>query len=521
MWSVGWLAGRGGDMNSTAVISDPPTREPRSSEPPVVRRHPRRALWKGIVFRTAAVLLGLAPLLAVELALRGLGLGRATEANDPFVGFSDIHPLFVLSDPAGRYDIPPSRQLHFEPDSFAAAKPPGEFRIFVLGGSTVQGSPWSIATSFSTWLELHLNAADPSRKYEVVNCGGVSYASYRLLPILEEVLHYEPDLIVFCEGHNEFLEDRDLSALRSQPAALTWAERQVSRLRTYNVLRDSALRLTERDPTPAASLLGPEVDARLDWKDGLAKYHRDEAWRTGVIAHFDDSLRRIVRTAADARVPLVLVSPVSNLEYPPFKSEHRADLTPAELARFDALVTQARELGGTDLPRSLRLLEEAAAIDNEYAQVHYDIGLCQLELGAAADARESLLAAKELDICPLRMIEPIHRAIRAVAEETRTPLVDADSLIAANSRSGFPDRQWLVDHVHPSISGHQLIADALADKLVSLRVVTRREDWEAARDETYRQHLASLDHVYFERGKSRLRSEQGWARGWVKRVREE
>jgi hypothetical protein len=134
-------------------------------------------------------------------------------------------------------------------------------------------------------------------------------------------------------------------------------------LRTYNVLRDSALRLTERDPTPAAGLLGPEVDARLDWKDGLAKYHRDEAWRTGVIAHFDDSLRRIVRTAADSRVPLVLVSPVSNLEYPPFKSEHRADLTPAG-GPVRCARDPGRELGGTDLPRSLRLLEEAAAIDN-------------------------------------------------------------------------------------------------------------------------------------------------------------
>ncbi len=497
------------------------TSEPKACEPPTGVTQRRRPLWKLFAFRAAAVLLGLLPLVLMEVAFRGLGLGKPTESNDPFVGFSDIHPLFVLNDPAGRYEIPRSRQLHFEPESFTAAKPPGEFRIFVLGGSTVQGRPWSIATSFSTWLELHLNAADPSRTYEVVNCGGVSYASYRLVPILQEVLQYRPDLVIFCEGHNEFLEERDLSALRSQPAALAWAGRQASRLRTYNVLRDGVLRLAAGEqPATAKALLGPEVDGRLDWKDGLAKYHRDEAWRASVIAHFDDSLRRIVQISADARVPLVLVSPVSNLEYPPFKSEHRADLTPAELAQFDSLMAQARELGAADLPQTLRLLQQAAATDNEYAQVHYDIGICQLELGAAAEARQSLLAAKENDICPLRMIEPIRVAIHSIAEETGTPLVDAEALIAAASRSGFPDRQWLVDHVHPSISGHQLIADALAEKLVSERIVSRTDRWEAARDRAYRQHLASLDHVYFERGKSRLRSEQGWARGWVKRVRE-
>jgi len=35
----------------------------------------------------------------------------------------------------------------------------------------------------------------------------------------------------------------------------------------------------------------------------------------------------------------------------------------------------------------------------------------------------------------------------------------------------------------------------------------------------YRDHLASLDHVYFQRGKDRLRSEQGWAHGLAPAVR--
>ena len=42
----------------------------------------------------------------------------------------------------------------------------------------------------------------------MINCGGVSYASYRLGPILDEVLGYEPDLIMLYTGHNEFLEAR-------------------------------------------------------------------------------------------------------------------------------------------------------------------------------------------------------------------------------------------------------------------------------------------------------------------------
>lgn len=503
-------------MTATRAITDRP-----SGQSAVAAPRARRLVWKGALFRAAAVLLGLLPLVACELALRGMGLGKPTDSNDPFVGFSDIHPLFVLNQQAGRYEIAKSRQTHFQSESFAAAKPASEFRIFVLGGSTVQGCPWSIDTSFTTWLELHLNAADPSRKYEVVNCGGVSYATYRLVPILREVLKYQPDLIVFCEGHNEFLEDRTYAPLRSQSAALAWAQRQVSHLRTYNVLRDCTLGfIAERESTAAAQRpkLGPEVDARLDWKDGLAKYHRDPAWQAAIIAHFDNSLRRIVTIAGDAKVPLVLVSPVSNLEWPPFKSEHRAGITAAELSDFDSLLSQARDECAGDLPQALRLLEQASAIDGEYAEVNYQIGVCRLELGAPSEAYTALLKAKELDVCPLRMLEPMKGAIRAVADETETPLVDAEALFASQSRSGFPDREWLVDHVHPTISGHQLLADSLAEKLVALGLVQRDAGWEAARDQAYHAHLASLSHAYFERGKQQLRSEQGWARGWVKRV---
>ena len=65
---------------------------------PLVRSRP---FWKGMLFRVAAVLLGLLPLIACEATLRLLGLGKPTDFNDPFVGFSDIHPLFVLNEDAG------------------------------------------------------------------------------------------------------------------------------------------------------------------------------------------------------------------------------------------------------------------------------------------------------------------------------------------------------------------------------------------------------------------------------------
>jgi tetratricopeptide (TPR) repeat protein len=515
----------------------------RATTPPISDAEPRpeskkqsagrhRPVWKAVAFRCGAVLLGLMPLIAVEICLRALGLGKPTDFNDPFVGFSDIHPLFVLNKNAGTYEIPKSRQTHFQPESFAAVKPANEFRIFVLGGSTVQGRPWSIETSFTTWLELNLNAADPSRQYEVVNCGGVSYASYRLVPILQEVLRsdpdgglrYQPDLIIFCEGHNEFLEDRSYGSIKSTPAVLAWPQRQVARLRTYNVLREGIVQLTAADEKASPDkrvILGPEADARLDWKDGLAKYHRDEKWQADVTAHFELNLRRIAAIADGANVPLVFVSPVSNLQWTPFKPEHRGGLTAAERQQFDALLAEASELYARDQEAALTLLQQARAIDDQHAGVHYELGMCLLVLGRHEEAQAALIQAKDLDVCPLRMLEPMKQTIANVAAETGTPLVDAHALIATKSRSGFPDEQWMIDHVHPTIEGHQLIADAIAAKMAELRLVAPDPGWEQARDQAYLQHLASLPHAYFERGKDRLRSEQGWAHGLVERRKDQ
>ena len=490
---------------------------------------PSRSRWKGLLFRLAAVLLGLLPLVAAEVVLRAFDVGRPTDFDDPFVGFSDIHPLFVLNKEQGRYEIAKSRLSHFRPDSFRAEKAENEFRIFVLGGSTVQGRPWSIETSFTTWLELGLNSAHPSRQWEVINCGGISYATYRLVPIMQEVLAYQPDLIIFCEGHNEFLEDRTYGNIKTVPPALSWPQRQVTRLRTYTLLREGILRLTgqagESSKAPAKSesknrpVLGPETDAMLDWKGGMANYHRDPDWQADVLAHFAFNLGRMADITREADVPLLIVSPVSNLEWPPFKPQHRSDITAAEQKQFDDLLKIASEEYRDGSAQALEPLLRARAIDDQHALVHYQIGICQKELLRFAEAEKSLILAKDLDVCPLRMLERFKRALHASAAETKTPLLDAHALIAEHSRSGFPDNQWLVDHVHPTVEGHQLIADAIVTKMAELRHVRPQPNWEQAKELAYRDFLKSLDHAYFQRGQTFLDAEQRWAHGFADKER--
>src|SRR6476620_3378895 len=106
------------------------------------------------LFRGLAVLLGLSVFAVAEAACVLFNVGSKVPDEDPFVGFSQVYPLFVLDENGEHYQTAKSRLSFFAPDSFPAVKQPGTFRVFCLGGSTVQGEPFSIETAFSTWLEL-------------------------------------------------------------------------------------------------------------------------------------------------------------------------------------------------------------------------------------------------------------------------------------------------------------------------------------------------------------------------------
>ncbi len=90
-------------------------------------------------------------------------------------------------------------------------KPPGVFRIFILGGSTVAGygveTPLrNLPTKFSETLKRHLNGKAGFGRLEVINAGVDGYFSINeYLYFATELIHYDPDLVIFYDGWNDYL----------------------------------------------------------------------------------------------------------------------------------------------------------------------------------------------------------------------------------------------------------------------------------------------------------------------------
>ena len=455
--------------------------------------------------------LALLPFLALELALVILDVANPSLADDPLSGFSQSGRLFELDQRDEVYRTATARGLFFGDQEFAAEKPEDGFRVFCLGGSTVRGRPFTTESSFTRWLDLELADRSEGRTIEAVNCGGLSYASYRLRPIVAEVLRYRPDLIVVATGHNEFLEDRSYRGLKDRNAAVAWLEDRAMSLRTVTWCR----RWLQSDEPEKQSEGPEEVQARLDEQRGFASYFRDAAWQDEVVSQYVESLKAMIAACRRAEVPLVLVRLGSNLrDCPPFKSEHRDGITPGELSTWQAAMDAG--VVATDERRfdqALMAFREAEEIDDQFALVAWRIARTLDRLGRPEEAATAYRRARDLDVCPLRMITRLDKSLQRVASQSGTPLVDAAGAIEADSDDGLPGSDWYVDHVHPTLRGHQRIAELLVEEIGRSGWLELSAAATAARVRlNRRRHFRRLGPVFFSNGSRRVEWLENWAR---------
>lgn len=465
--------------------------------------------------RFAAMGLSLLPLVLAEWVLRYTDNQPAESVDrDPWIDLHQLRPLFVLDRSSSRWEIPEDRMNFFRPDSFLADKPEGTRRIFVIGGSTVQGRPYAIETAFSTWLKLRLQTASPESSFEVVNCGGVSYASYRVARILEEVLQHQPDAIVIYTGHNEFLEDREYAEVRQ----LGPLRRKISLVASkLHVVKWIQARIA-RSPDDRTVLAG-EVDARLDHLGGLDRYVRDADWKAGVEHHFHETLRSMIEATQTADVPLILCVPSSDVvRTPPFKVSPILDPDSPKSAEFDSCWEKASD-PDLDITRRLEACARCLELDPEHAGANYLAGRIQYDRGELDLAKPLLLQARDSDVCPLRATSAIQQSVASLADEYGIPLLRTDRLLDQRDHEGrrlvdgIADPEFFVDHLHPSIAGHQKIGEALAQELDRLEWIDLSDEAEQRYQAAAEKHLDSLSEAYFATGRQRLEGLKRWASG--------
>ena len=481
----------------------------------------KRVLFILITFLIVPMIL----LLALEASLYILGFKTTYEREDPFLGFQAIDPLFEkvqIGDATEEimYVTRKTKWPWFNQQQFKAKKPENGYRVFCFGGSTTFGRPYSFKTSFSNWLQVLLQSLDSHTYYEVVNVGGVSYASYRIINLMKEMVNYEPDLFIVYSGHNEFLEDRTYSDILQETPIVTKLRTQLNRLRTYSLARSIWLQLQDqtREEAQRKFQMTGEVSAILDQSFGRALYHRDPVKEKAILNHFRFNLERMVEIAEEYGVRLLFVVPPSNeKDFSPFKSQFYNSLNAEQMKKWYELYEDGQsKLHEEDYQGALQSFREAAEIDSGYADLRYRMGKCLLALDQYQEAKSEFVVARDFDVAPLRATSKIEQIVREVGQKRGIPTVNLVSILETKTAESLGNtilgRELFFDHAHPTIEVHQLLAEELLKTMLRHKLVESEKSWQAInRTALYESVMASMDSTFYAMRDLNLAKVLNWA----------
>jgi len=408
----------------------------------------RRPHWAVLV--AAAVLIPAVILGITELGLRAAGVGYSTDL---------LVPCTVKGTPANCYNLffaapffPAGMVLTPRLYSIPATKPPGTYRIFVLGESAAMGDPDS-AYGFSRYLEVMLRERYPTMKFEVVNTGSVAINSHVVLPIAEGLAPQRPDVFIIYSGNNEVVGPYGPGTM------LTSSGMSMPVIRSSLFYHSTRIgEFLTKLGTQKQEWRGMEMflDRQVPASSPLMKY---------VYANYEQNLRDTIAVGRKAGAKVIVATVATNLkDCAPFGSIHKDGLKQDELKSWSAMVQQGDEQYAAGNPaEGLKQYLAAAQIDDDYAELEFRMARSFGAMGDYKSAKEYFLRSRDLDALRFRAdskINDINRAAAASFSDGVT-VVDADKILSDASPDGIIGSDLIYEHVHLTPEGNYLVARAM------------------------------------------------------------
>jgi lysophospholipase L1-like esterase len=419
---------------------------------------PTLSTRKRFAFGLLASLLPLLLVGLVELGLRICGLGGYAPM------FRKLGPVpggnLVLAEQGGAsswFFANPDRAGTSEQYTFVDPKPTNNVRILLLGESAMQGYPEPRHLCSSAFLQLMLQDAWRDRRVEVINLGTTAIASFPVLGILTEALQYQPDLVVIYLGHNEFFGTYGVASVGSAGAhpwilqATRWfhALAIVQALQRFRHRGGSTENRTFMEQMMAQTYIGPNDSLRKAAANLLSQNVRE----------------MIRRCQAKGAKVLICLPPSNERGLAPIGAD-KLDQFPSEIQRqLGALLATAEDSTHYGPSNAIPDLQKALELDPKHARAHYLLGQAFAHEGKLHEALEQFTLARDLDSMPWRAPSQSVNAI--LQASSNAAICDLPKIFRAHSPGQAIGWELMDDHVHPTLRGQALIAEAIVDSLTN------------------------------------------------------
>lgn len=380
-------------------------------------------------FYLIMILLPVIIILLLELSLRIFHYGRIYDQWIP----AGEGRLTLNHELAFRYFYNTERVPSANHNYFDEVKQDNSYRVFVMGGSSAAGFPYSPNGAFSRYIRKRLELLYPERKIEVVNIAMSAINSYALRDMLPGVLERQPDLIIIYAGHNEYYgalgvgSVETLGDTRFIVNTVIW----LNQFKTFEFLRNIIKYLSSMFSEPVKS--DGTLMARMSQRQQIP--FESDKYFAG-LNQFEGNIRDILEMAKDKNVPVILGKLVSNL----------VDQKPFESISIDSF------------PPAVEI----------YLKAQYE-----LTSGNPRSADSLFRFAKDLDALRWRAPEKVNQILETLGKEFNYPVVKLDSVMNAESVSGVVGDDLVTDHLHPNLRGFQIIGREFCNTAIKSGVLPK------------------------------------------------
>jgi len=368
----------------------------------------------------------------LELGLRTFSYGVNYEQWD----IATKGKLMLSQEIAKRYFYDIKRIPFSNQDVFDAVKKPNAFRVFVLGGSSAAGYPFSPLGSFSRYVRDRLMLLYPSSEIEVVNISMTAVNSYTIRDLFPGVLDQKPDLILIYAGHNEYYGALGVGSMESLGTSREIVNLllYLNKYKTVELLRNTiqwVMKLfSGSDEGPSGTLMSRMA------KDQYIGFNT-EIFNDG-ISQFEGNIRDVLDMAKEKNVPVILSTLASNLkDQPPFVLIKTENFPPA-----DKIYNQAK---------------------------------LELKNGNNSVADSLFRFAKDLDGLRFRAPEKMNEVIKSLSNEYNLPLVNLDSVFSAISPDKIIGNNLMTDHLHPTLYGQMILGKLFFEEMQQSEFLPKTE----------------------------------------------
>ena len=205
--------------------------------------------------------------------------------------------------------------------------------------------------------------------------------------------------------------------------------------------------------------------------------------------HFRNNLEAMLRTAHGAGVPVILCTVASNLkDCAPFASLHPAQFSESQTQeweqKYDAGV-KLESAGQWDA--AVQKYQQAAALDDRYAELQFRLGRCDLALNQDDEARRCFERARDFDALPFRATSPMNTIIQEAGRrfaDDGVVLLDVEKEMEQTSPHKINGDELFYEHVHLNCAGNyelaRLVAGQAAHLVPALQAEGDTREWSPA-----------------------------------------